>query len=124
MMIIVMRWTCWVLVSSLMQFNASLSHHWSFLEHLSSRLMRRIKLFLLLSFLLLLFLLLMCMRALLARLRKCPTLWTHIFHLTFYRDLSPALTMFLSGFVTYFDYVSCDDVLLLAPYSSNDDQVN
>ena len=46
----------------------------------------------------------------------------------------------LSGFVTCFDYVSndsvmdlsiyeyslvsCDDVLLLAPYSSNDDQVN
>ena len=84
-----------VLVSFLMQFSVNLSHHWSFLEYLSSRSLKRIRLFLLLSFLLLLFLLLICMRALLAQLRERLTMWTHFFHLTFYKDLSHFFTMFL-----------------------------
>ena len=36
-----------------------------------------------------------CLRTLLAQLMERPTLWTHIFSLMFYRDLSSAMMMFL-----------------------------
>ena len=51
-----------------------------------------------------------------AQLRKRPTLWTHLFHLTFYWDyVSDDSVMDLS--VYEYSLVSCDDVSLLAPYS-------
>ena len=51
-----------------------------------------------------------------AQLRERPTLWTHLFHLTFYRDyVFYYSVMDLS--VYEYSFVSCDDVSLLAPYS-------
>ena len=59
-----------------------------------------------------------CLRALLAQLRERPTLWTHLFPLMFYRDLSLALTMFL--LLHYgFEYllVSYDSIFIFVPHS-------
>ena len=64
-------------------------------------------------------LVMMSLMTLLALLRERPTLWTHLFYLTFYWDSFPALTMFMILYLWIFKYlpVSCDSIYISAPYS-------
>ena len=66
-----------------------------------------------------------CLMGLLAQLREHPTLWTHLFHLMFYRDLSPVSTMFMTlhFWSEHFFSICLSLMILLDMHSSPTSQI-